>query len=71
MPHGREGLTVPEFKNLSVRCEFSLVHIVEALVDLRKSQRPFERYSLGDAMRELMARGIETLPELKSPDPLP
>jgi hypothetical protein len=50
---------VAEFKNLAVRCPVELVNAVEALVERRRKERPFELVSVGAVLRELLARGLE------------
>jgi hypothetical protein len=66
MPHGREGVTVAEFKNISIRCPLPLVQAVEALRDQRAVQNPYQIPSIGAVYRELLARGLESVAAEKS-----
>ncbi len=50
-----------DFKNLAVRCPIELVNAVEALVERRRKERPFELVSVGAVYRELLARGLESV----------
>lgn len=61
MPHGRKGLTVAESKNISIRCPLELVHAVEALLEKRRQENPYQLPSIGDVYRELLARGLDSL----------
>jgi hypothetical protein len=66
MPYGREGVTVAEFKNISIRCPLELVQAVEALVSQRKADNPYQIPSIGAVYRELLARGLESVASEKS-----
>jgi hypothetical protein len=61
MPHGRKGVTVAEFKNISIRCPLELVQAVEALITQRKADNPYQIPSIGAVYRELLARGLESV----------
>jgi hypothetical protein len=50
-----------EFKNYAVRCPIELVNAVEALLARRRAERPFELVSVGQVLRELMVRGLESV----------
>ncbi len=59
MPHGREGVNMAEFKNISIRCPLPLVQAVEALLEKRRAENPYQIPSMGDVYRELLVRGLE------------
>jgi ubiquinone biosynthesis protein UbiJ len=61
MSHGRENVTVAESKNISVRCPLDLVRAVEALLEKRRMENPYQLPSIGDVYRELLARGLDSL----------
>ena len=61
MPHGRKGLIVAESKNISVRCPLELVRAVEAVLEQRRAENPYQLPSIGDVYRELLARGLDAL----------
>ena len=50
-----------EYKNISIRCPIELVRAVEALMDQRKMENPYQIPSVGAVYRELLARGLESL----------
>jgi hypothetical protein len=52
---------VADFKNISIRCPLELVRAVEALMDQRKVENPYQIPSVGSVYRELLARGLESL----------
>lgn len=66
MSYGREGVTVAESKNISVRCPLELVRAVEALLEKRRTENPYQLPSIGDVYRELLARGLESAAAEKS-----
>jgi len=50
-----------ESKNISVRCPLELVRAVEALLERRRAENPYQLPSIGDVYRELLARGLEAV----------
>jgi hypothetical protein len=48
-----------EVKSVTIRCPVALVQAAEALLERRRIERPYERVSIGDVFRELLARGLE------------
>ena len=50
-----------ESKNISVRCPLELVRAVEALLERRRAENPYQLPSIGDVYRELLARGLDAL----------
>lgn len=48
-----------EVKSVTIRCPVALVQAAEALLERRRLERPYERVSIGDVYRELLARGLE------------
>jgi hypothetical protein len=48
-----------EVKSVTIRCPVALVQAAEALLERRRQERPYERVSIGDVYRELLARGLE------------
>lgn len=50
-----------EFKNLAVRAPLELAHAVESLTARRRAEKPFDLVSIGQVMRELLARGLESV----------
>lgn len=54
-------MSIKVFEQLAVRVPKELADTVRALVVRRTTEEPFRRYSLGDALRELLARGLESV----------
>lgn len=52
---------MPSHRNLAVRCPEELVQAIEALLDKRRAERPYELPSQGALLRELLARGLESV----------
>lgn len=52
---------MPAYRTLAVRCPEALARAVEALLEKRRAERPFELPSQGDLLRELIARGLESV----------
>lgn len=50
-----------EFKNIAIRCPMELVQAIEALRSKRQAERPYEIVSVGSVIRELLARGLESV----------
>jgi hypothetical protein len=50
-----------EVKSVTIRCPTALVQASEALLARRRAERPYERVSIGDVFRELLARGLDTV----------
>ena len=50
-----------ESKNISVRCPLEFVRAVEALLERRRAENPYQLPSIGDVYRELLARGLEAV----------
>jgi hypothetical protein len=48
-----------EVKSITIRCPVALIDAAAALLERRRLERPFERISIGDIYRELLARGLE------------
>lgn len=48
-------------RNLAVRCPEELVQAIEALLDKRRAERPYELPSQGALLRELLSRGLESV----------
>jgi hypothetical protein len=61
MPDGRKGVTVAEFKNIAIRCPIELVRAVEALMEKRRAENPYQIPSAGAVYRELLTRGLESV----------
>ena len=55
-----------ESKNISVRCPLDLVRAVEALLEKRRMENPYQIPSIGDVYRELLARGLDSVAAEKS-----
>ncbi len=55
-----------EFKNISVRCPLELVRAVDALLEKRKAENPYQIPSVGSVYRELLTRGLESVAAEKS-----
>ena len=66
MPHGRKGVDMADFKNISIRCPLELVRAVDALLEKRKAENPYQIPSIGAVYRELLARGLESVAAEKS-----
>ena len=60
MPDGRT-VTVPTQKTLAVRVPESLALAIDALLEIRRAERPFEIPSQGALLRELLSRGLESV----------
>ena len=60
MPDGRT-VTVPAHRNLAVRVPESLALAIEALLEIRRAERPHELPSQGTLLRELLSRGLESV----------
>ena len=52
---------MPAHRNLAVRCPEELVQAIEALLDKRRAERPYELPSQGALLRELLSRGLESV----------
>lgn len=50
-----------EFKNIAIRCPIELVRAVEAILEKRRTENPYQIPSVGSVYRELLARGLESL----------
>ena len=48
-------------KTLAVRVPESLALAVEALLEIRRAERPYELPSQGALLRELLSRGLESV----------
>lgn len=48
-------------RNLAVRCPEELVRAIEALLEKRRAERPYELPSQGAILRELLSRGLESV----------
>ena len=55
-----------EFKNIAIRCPIELVRAVEALLEQRKAENPYQIPSIGAVYRELLARGLDSVAAEKS-----
>jgi hypothetical protein len=55
-----------ESKNISIRCPLVLVRAVEALLEKRRAENPYQLPSIGDVYREMLARGLEAAAAEKS-----
>jgi hypothetical protein len=51
-------MSIQTHTSLSVRVPIELSEAVKAVVAHRTAEDPFRRYSLGDAIRELLSRGL-------------
>ena len=60
MPDGRT-VTVPTQKTLAVRVPESLALAIDALLEIRRAERPYEVVKQGDLLRELLSRGLESV----------
>lgn len=54
-------MPIQSYASLSVRVPTELSDAVKALVARRAADEPWRRYSLGDAMRELLTKGLESV----------
>jgi hypothetical protein len=52
---------VAEFKNVAIRCPIELVRAVEALMEKRRAENPYQIPSAGAVYRELLTRGLESV----------
>lgn len=52
---------MPTHRNIAVRCPEELVRAIEALLEKRRTERPFELPSQGALLRELLSRGLESV----------
>ena len=52
---------MPAHRNLAVRVPESLAIAIEALLEIRRAERPFELPSQGALLRELLSRGLESV----------
>jgi len=52
---------MPTQKTLAVRVPESLALAIEALLEIRRAERPFELPSQGALLRELLLRGLESV----------
>jgi hypothetical protein len=57
---------VADFRNISIRCPLELVRAVDALLEKRKAENPYQIPSIGAVYRELLARGLEAAADEKS-----
>ena len=60
MPDGGT-VAVPTQKTLAVRVPESLALAIEALLEIRRAERPHELPSQGALLRELLSRGLESV----------
>ena len=52
---------MPARRNLAVRVPEELARAVEALLEKRRAERPYEVVKQGDLLRELLSRGLESV----------
>jgi len=52
---------IQAYGTLSARVPSEMVDAVKAVVERRAAEEPWRRYSLGDAMRELLTKGLEVV----------
>ena len=60
MPDGWT-VTMPNQKTLAVRVPESLALAIDALLEIRRAERPHELPSQGALLRELLSRGLESV----------
>ena len=52
---------MPTQKTLAVRVPEALSLAIEALLEIRRAERPYEVVKQGDLLRELLSRGLESV----------